>query len=85
MHLRVRAALGPQLTCYFWYFFYFFINKKHMPRNSRRKQKESGERPVPQDAALYEKIKKKVYGEIPKHSAYRSGIVVQRYKAAGGK
>ena len=56
-----------------------------MPRSSRRKQKGSGDRPVPLDAALYAKIKEKVYKEIPKHSAYRSGRVVQEYKAAGGK
>ena len=28
------------------------------------------------DEKLYEKIKKKVYADIPKHSAYRSGILV---------
>ena len=31
---------------------------------------------------MYNKIKAVVYKEIPKHSAYRSGIVVQKYKAA---
>ena len=36
--------------------------------------------PEPSDQNLYKKIKKKVYTEIPKHSAYRSGIVVQKYK-----
>ena len=34
------------------------------------------------DEKLYEKIKKKVYAGIPKHSAYRSGILVQKYKEA---
>ena len=34
------------------------------------------------DKILYEKIKKKVYADIPKHSAYRSGILVQKYKEA---
>jgi hypothetical protein len=34
----------------------------------------------PSDNKLYEKIKKDVYKDIPKHSAYRSGIVVKRYK-----
>ena len=28
------------------------------------------------------KIKAKVYKRIPKHSAYRSGLVVQEYKKA---
>ena len=35
---------------------------------------------IPTDIFLYEKIKKKVYKDIPKHSAYRSGIVVKKYK-----
>ena len=34
----------------------------------------------PTDSTLYEKVKKEVYKDIPKHSAYRSGIVVQKYK-----
>ena len=37
------------------------------------------------DKALYRRIKAKVYKEIPQHSAYRSGVLVQRYKAAGGR
>ena len=38
--------------------------------------------PEPRDKKLYQKIKKKVYKEIPKHSAYRSGILVKKYKNA---
>ncbi len=38
--------------------------------------------PKPTDEKLYEKIKSGVYKDIPKHSAYRSGIVVQKYKKA---
>ncbi len=38
--------------------------------------------PTPRDKKLYEKIKKKVYKDIPKHSAYRSGILVKKYKKA---
>jgi len=34
----------------------------------------------PSDQDLYDKVKKEVYKDIPKHSAYRSGIVVQKYK-----
>ena len=34
----------------------------------------------PVDMKLYEKVKKKVYKKHPKHSAYRSGILVQTYK-----
>ena len=33
---------------------------------------------------LYEKAKRIVYQEYPKHSAYRSGQLVKRYKAMGG-
>ena len=36
--------------------------------------------PEPVDLNLYNKVKKNVYKKIPKHSAYRSGIVVQQYK-----
>ena len=34
----------------------------------------------PTDIKLYNKTKKKVYKRIPKHSAYRSGILVKEYK-----
>ena len=34
----------------------------------------------PTDQALYRKTKKNVYKKHPKHSAYRSGILVQTYK-----
>lgn len=39
-------------------------------------------KPKPTDLKLYEKIKKKLYKKIKKHSAYRSGILVQKYKDA---
>lgn len=35
---------------------------------------------TPKDPVLYESVKKKVYVKIPKHSAYRSGILVKTYK-----
>ena len=38
--------------------------------------------PIPVDDKLYNKIKQQVYNDIPKHSAYRSGIVVSKYKSA---
>lgn len=38
--------------------------------------------PIPVDDKLYNKIKLQVYKDIPKHSAYRSGIVVSKYKSA---
>lgn len=34
---------------------------------------------------LYLKVKKEVYEQIPKHSAYRSGVVMKTYKDKGGK
>ena len=40
--------------------------------------------PTPANKELYERIKKEVYEEMPKHSAYRSSILVKRYKEAGG-
>ena len=37
---------------------------------------------IPKDKKLYDKIKLQIYNKIPKHSAYRSGIVVKEYKKA---
>ena len=34
----------------------------------------------PTDNSLYDKIKKRIYKKNPKHSAYRSGILVKTYK-----
>jgi len=36
--------------------------------------------PSPKDPNLYEKIKKEIYTKYPKHSAYRSGLLVKKYK-----
>ncbi len=38
----------------------------------------------PKNKTLYEKVKKKIYKKYPKHSAYRSGLLVKEYKAQGG-
>ena len=38
----------------------------------------------PADPALYKKVKDEVYARYPKHSAYRSGLLVQLYKKRGG-
>ena len=35
---------------------------------------------VPKDQKLYHRIKKQLYKENPVHSAYRSGVLVQKYK-----
>jgi hypothetical protein len=37
--------------------------------------------PIPRDIKLYIKTKKNVFEKYPKHSAYRSGILVKTYKA----
>lgn len=37
---------------------------------------------TPTDPTLYTRVKARVYRSIPKHSAYRSGKVVQEYKRA---
>jgi len=34
----------------------------------------------PADIKLYNKVKKQIYKKYPKHSAYRSGILVRSYK-----
>ena len=36
----------------------------------------------PVDQKLYDRIKARIKREIPKHSAYRSGIIVTKYKEA---
>ena len=40
--------------------------------------------PTPTNKELYDKIKKEVYSDIPKHSLFRSAQLVKRYKEAGG-
>jgi len=36
----------------------------------------------PTDIKMYNKTKKRVYKKVPKHSAYRSGLLVKTYKTA---
>jgi hypothetical protein len=40
--------------------------------------------PKPTNQKLYDKVKKEIYAKNPKHSAYRSGLVVKEYKKRGG-
>lgn len=40
--------------------------------------------PTPTNKDLYDRIKKQVYMDIPKHSLFRSAQLVKRYKEAGG-
>ena len=40
--------------------------------------------PTPKDKKLYEEVKEEIYKKYPKHSAYRSGLIVQEYKKRGG-
>ena len=41
--------------------------------------------PTPRDKKLYNKTKKYIYKKYPKHSAYRSGHLVKKYKEAYSK
>lgn len=34
---------------------------------------------------LYLKVKEEIYKAVPKHSAYRSGLLMKTYKERGGK
>lgn len=38
--------------------------------------------PQPADTKLYDHVKQNIYRKYPKHSAYRSGLLVQAYKKA---
>jgi hypothetical protein len=40
--------------------------------------------PEPTNKKLYEEVKAEIYAKYPKHSAYRSGLLVQEYKRRGG-
>ena len=40
--------------------------------------------PEPTNKKLYEEVKKEIYAKYPKHSACRSGLLVQEYKKRGG-
>ena len=40
--------------------------------------------PEPKNKKLYEEVKDDIYKKYPKHSAYRSGLLVQEYKRRGG-
>lgn len=47
-------------------------------KNTKKTKKNN--LPKPADSKLYATVKKRIYKQHPKHSAYRSGIVVQEYK-----
>ena len=40
--------------------------------------------PSPINKQLYAQVKREIYTKYPKHSAYRSGLLVQEYKRRGG-
>ena len=40
--------------------------------------------PTPINTKLNEEVKKEIYAKYPKHSAYRSGLLVKEYKSRGG-
>ena len=39
---------------------------------------------LPKNIKLYEKVKRFIYKKYPLHSAYRSGLLVKKYKELGG-
>ena len=39
----------------------------------------------PKNKKLYEEVKNEIYKKHPKHSAYRSGLLVKEYKRRGGE
>ena len=47
-----------------------------------RKRSRKNTKPMPKDIKLYNKVKKEIYKKYPEHSAYRSGILVKKYKEA---
>lgn len=58
-------------------------SKKILKKDSKKKlkkKKKSYKSPVPTDKKLYAHVKKLIYAKYPKHSAYRSGLLVQKYK-----
>jgi len=42
-------------------------------------------KPQPTNKTLYNKVKAEIIKKVPKHSAYRSGMIVKEYKKRGGK
>ena len=40
--------------------------------------------PKPTNQKLYDKVKAEIVKKVPKHSAYRSGMIVKEYKKRGG-
>ena len=40
--------------------------------------------PQPTNQQLYAEVKQEIYAKYPKHSAYRSGMLVREYKRRGG-
>jgi hypothetical protein len=40
--------------------------------------------PEPTDKNLYNRVKKQIYSKIKENSAYRSGLIVKKYKELGG-
>jgi hypothetical protein len=41
-------------------------------------------KPEPTNKTLYNKVKAEIIKKVPKHSAYRSGMIVKEYKKRGG-
>ena len=61
------------------------VDKNVVKKGVKNKKDKNKKKNEPTDMKLYERIKKKVYKDIPTHSAYRSGVLVQKYKDAFAK
>ena len=40
---------------------------------------------IPTNKTLYDKVKKDIYEKYPKHSLFRSALIVKKYKELGGE
>lgn len=54
--------------------------KKRNTQTRKKRMRNKTHSPRPKDMVLYNKVKDDVYAKYPRHSAYRSGILVQEYK-----
>jgi len=69
------------------------FSKKPIPKKRAEKQMKAiiinetsgGGKTEPLDKELYNKIKEEVYKNNPRHSLFRSALIVKLYKAQGGK
>jgi len=49
------------------------------------KRQQGGQKPNPSNPKLYEEVKQEIYDKYPRHSLYRSALLVKEYKNRGGE